>query len=81
MNCAGTVNLQCPRMRSKTIIAKLNQAPFNGLRTQMQDLVDYYEGQDYVVLAHSLVDVGAGWMVGLSVGYYDGDTVPSLPTN
>lgn len=68
----GTVTMECccPRLYSRTFIVQVPPQTEGSLQAYLQNTVNAYEAGGYVVLAHSLVDAGAGWMLGLSVGWY-----------
>ena len=69
---AGKLYLECccPRLYSETQIVNIGPQSEGDLQAFLQGTVNAYEGVGYVVLAHSLVDTGAGWLLGLTVGWY-----------
>ena len=69
---AGKVVLDCccPRLYSRTQIVNIGPQSEANLINFLQNTVSAYEAQGYIVLAHSLIDVGAGWVLGLSVAWY-----------
>jgi len=77
-DCEGDITLQgklvmeccCPQLRTKTFIINIGPQTEASLFTFLQNTVDSWESNGYLVMAHSLVDTGAGWGLGLTVGYY-----------
>lgn len=68
----GTVTMECccPRQYTRTFIVNIGPQSEGALITYLQNTVNAYENAGYQIVAHSLVDVGAGWLLGLTVGYY-----------
>lgn len=71
----GTVTMEnccccCPQLRTRTFIVPISPQTVPQLQTFMQNTVNSYEAQGFVVLAHSLTDTGAGWTLGLTIGWY-----------
>ena len=69
---SGTVTMDCccPRLYSRTFIVTIGPQSEGSLVAFLQNTVNSYENMGYVVLAHSLIDTGAGWVLGLSIGWY-----------
>lgn len=70
--CNGTFQMECccPKLRTRTFALQLGPMTEAQLRTYIQNTVNAYESSGYMILGHSLVDIGAGWMLGLTVGWY-----------
>ncbi len=64
------LNCECCRLVSRTNIVNIGPQTEASLITFLQGTVNAYEGMGYVVLAHSLVDTGSGWLLGLTVAWY-----------
>lgn len=60
----------CPQLRSQTFIVPINPQGIPQLQGFLQNTVTAYENQGYVILAHSLIDSGSGWVLGLTIGWY-----------
>ncbi len=77
-NCEGTIEGQiklhchthCLRLKSHTMVLVLGPQSEADLVTLIQGTAQAYEASGYVVLAHNLADTGAGWVLGLTIGYY-----------
>lgn len=64
------MNCDCCKLRTRTQIIQVppqTETSFDGF---LQAQVDAVENAGKLVLAHSIVDAGAGWIVGLTVGEY-----------
>ena len=68
----GTVSLHCccPRLHSRTWAVEVGPRTEPQLRSYAASTLNAYEAAGYVVLAHSLVDAGAGWILTLTIGWY-----------
>lgn len=68
----GTVSMECccPMLRTRTFIVSIGPQTEPQVAAYLQNTVNAYEGSGYMILAHSLVDVGAGWLLGLTVAWY-----------
>ena len=60
----------CPRLYTRTQILSLGPQTEAQLVNLLQSTVSNYEASGYLVLAHSLIDTGAGWALGLTIGWY-----------
>ena len=69
---AGKLFLECccPRLYTRTQIIQIGPQSEGNLQAFLQGTVNAYEGAGYVVLGHSLIDTGAGWLLGLTVGWF-----------
>ena len=69
---AGKIALECccPRLYTQTQIVAIGPQSEASLVTFLQGTVTAYETSGYLVLAHSLIDTGAGWALGLTIGWY-----------
>ena len=69
--CEGTIMLPCCcKLHTRTQILKLGPQTIDQLKDLLQATTANYEASGYRVLAHSLVDVGAGWLLGLTIAWY-----------
>ncbi len=69
---AGKLTMECccPRLYTRTQIVNIGPQSEASLINFLQGTVNAYETTGYLVLAHSLIDTGAGWALGLTVGWY-----------
>ncbi len=65
-----TMECCCPQMYTRTFFIQLGPQTEPQLNAFVNGTVAAWEGAGYLVLAHSIVDTGAGWMIGLTVGWY-----------
>lgn len=81
----GTIQLECEgenkfcKLQSVTVVTEIVASTIADLMNQIQSLANSYESQGYPVLAHSMVDSGPNWVVGLTAGYCEGEQPPSAP--
>ena len=69
--CEGTFKMEkcCCKLNSRTFIVSIGPQTEPQLAAFTQNTVSNYEANGYVVLAHSLVDTGSGWLLGLTIGW------------
>ena len=60
----------CPHLHTRTMIVNIGPQTEAQLQTFLQNTVTAYENAGYVIVAHSLVDTGSNWMLGLTFGWY-----------
>ncbi len=70
--CEGKIMMPCccPRLYTRTQILQLGPQSEPDLQNLLQTTVSNYEASGYLVLGHSLIDTGAGWVLGLTIGWY-----------
>ena len=76
--CEGDIQLSgklvyhccCPRLYTRTFILKLGPQTEPQLMTTAQGTVNAWEAGGYLVLAHSLTDLGSEWLFNLTIGWY-----------
>ncbi len=84
-NITGTIQLECEdeskccKLQSVTVVIEVSASTIVDLMNQVQSLANSYEAQGYPVLAHSMVDSGPNWVIGLTVGYCEGEQPPTAP--
>ena len=70
----GTVTLNmpccCPRLYTRTFVIRLNPSDIPTLEGNIASTVNAWEAAGYLVLGHSLTDVGGGWLINLTIGWY-----------
>ena len=70
----GRIRLECDccgaRFKTKTQIIQVPPQTEGSFDSFLQAQVDAIENSGKLVIAHSIVDAGAGWIVGLTVGEY-----------
>ena len=60
----------CPRLYTRTYIIDIGPQTEPQLQAYLANTVASWENAGYLILGHSLVDTGAGWKLGLTVGWY-----------
>jgi hypothetical protein len=74
MQFSGAIRLECDccgsRFKTKTQILQVPPQTEQSFDSFLQAQVDAIENAGKLVIAHSIVDAGAGWIVGLTVGEY-----------
>lgn len=65
-----TMQCCCPRLYTRSFFTQLAPQTEAQLKTYGDGTVAAWEGAGYLIMAHSIVDTGAGWMLGLTVGWY-----------
>lgn len=69
--CEGKIMLPCCcKLQTRTQILNIGPQTEAQLITLLQTTVSNYEASGYLILAHSLIDTGAGWALGLTIGWY-----------
>lgn len=70
--CEGTIRIPCccPKLMTRTFIVPIGPQTEPQVAGFMSTTVNNYEANGYLILGHSLVDTGAGWLLGLTVGWY-----------
>jgi hypothetical protein len=72
INLQGRIMMQCDccgcRFKTKTTILQVPPQTEQSFDQFLQTQVDNIENSGKLVIAHSIVDAGAGWIVGLTVG-------------
>ena len=70
--CHGTIKMECccPRLYTRTFIVPIGPQTEPQVTTFLGNTVTSYESNGYLVMAHGLVDVGAGWLLTLTIGWY-----------
>ena len=70
--CEGKIMMPCccPQLHTRTQILNIGPQTIQQLQQLLQQTVSNYEAQGYLVLAHSIMDAGAGWKLGLTIGWY-----------
>ncbi len=71
-HCEGTIKLDChcAKLRTQTFIVNIGPQSEPSLNSFLQTTVNAWEAAGFLILGHSLIDTGAGWMLGLTVGWY-----------
>jgi hypothetical protein len=73
----GTIRLECDgcggceKLKTETNIISVPPQTEGNFANFLQTTVSNYENDGYLILAHSVVDVGGGWLVGLTIGWYE----------
>jgi hypothetical protein len=74
LSLQGRIMMECDccgsRFKTKTQILQVPPQTETSFDAFLQAQVDAIENAGKLVIAHSIVDAGAGWIVGLTVGEY-----------
>ncbi len=70
--CEGTFRMEkcCCNLNTRTFILNIGPQSESNLITFLQNTVNAYESGGYVIIGHSVTDIGAGWLFALTVGWY-----------
>ncbi len=60
----------CPRLYTRTFVLDIGPLAETALTAFKQNTVTAWEAANYLVLAHSTEDTGAGSRLGLTIGWY-----------
>lgn len=72
---SGTIRFKgdccCPKLKTETLIIDTGPIGDAALVTLLQATTQDYEANNYLVLAHSLLDAGGSRVIGLTIGWYE----------
>lgn len=70
--CDGTLRIHCccPQLTTSTFTHDFGPQTEAQLLAAADSLLSAWEAAGYLVIAHSLVDTGAGWAMVITVGAY-----------
>lgn len=76
--CEGEVRLTgalvmpccCPRLHTRSFAIQVGPQTEAQVQAYIQATVNAWEGAGYLIMAHSLTDIGGGWLLNLTVGWY-----------
>lgn len=70
--CEGKIMIECccPRLQTRTFTLEIGPQTVQQMRGYANATVNNYENAGYVILSMMLVDSGAGWVFGFTVGWY-----------
>ena len=60
----------CDRLYTRTFAIKVGPQTDDQVVATIQSTVSAWEANGYLVLAHSITDLGGSWLVGITVGWY-----------
>lgn len=60
----------CPLLYTRSFIVNIGPQSEGALIAYLQSTVSAYEAANFRVIAHSLIDTGSGWVLGLTIGWY-----------
>lgn len=68
----GTVRMECccPRLMTRTFVVNIGPQSEPSLIAFILATAGAWEASGYLILGHSIVDAGAGWVFGFTVGWY-----------
>ncbi len=71
-DCTGTISLKChcPLLRTKTFVLALPPQTEAQLAAFETNTFNAWENAGFLVMAHSILDTGAGWGFAFTVGWY-----------
>jgi len=71
--CEGTFRMEkcCDRLKTSTFVVNIGPRQLDDLVNFLQNTVGAYEANGYLIMAHHLTDAGAGWVLGLTIGWYE----------
>lgn len=69
----GTIKLdcRCPQLHTRTFVINVGPQQEPALRTFVGNTTSAWENAGYVIQAINVLDTGAGWMMVLTVGWYN----------
>jgi hypothetical protein len=65
-----TMECCCPRLYTRTFHTQLAPQSEAALLAYLAATAAAWEAGNYLLLGHSIVDTGSGWLFGLTVGWY-----------
>lgn len=70
--CEGTIKMQCccPRLQTRSWALSIGPQNTEQARAFVQNTAQTWEANGYIVLAYGITDIGGGWLLTLTVGYY-----------
>jgi len=70
--CHGSIKLDCvcPMLKTKTFVLNIGPQTEVSLNSFQVTTFNSWEVAGYLIMAHSLVDTGAGWGFAFTVGWY-----------
>jgi hypothetical protein len=60
----------CPTLRTRTFHLNIGPQSEASLIAFLSATTVAYESAGYLVMGHSVADIGAGWLLNLSIGWY-----------
>jgi len=69
---SGLLKMQCccPQLRSKTFVIPVPPQQNPAFQAYLAASIAAWEGAGYLILAHHSIDVGGGWVLVFTVGWY-----------
>ncbi len=73
-HCHGTVELKCNnhchQLRTRSFVVNVPPQNEVQLRAFIQNTFNAWQNAGYLIMAHSVIDTGAGWTFAFTVGFY-----------
>ena len=70
ISLTGKLRMCCPCLMSRTFVIDLNPSDLASMKAAVGTTAQAYEAGGWIVLGHSFADVGAGWVLFLTIGWY-----------